>query len=304
MDRIDSLRLFVRLVEGGSFSAAARALKVKQPTASKSIAALEADVGVTLVQRTTRAVRVTEEGRRFAARAQDVLAAFDDLQTEMAAAAAAPAGHIRVSLPIVFGRRFVLAPLSKFLAEHPQISAEIVLDDRYVNLVEEGFDLAVRVGVPIDTSARGTKILDGRRRLVVAPRYIDTYGKPVAPRDLVRHQCLVHGDPSTPSIWRFRRAEGRSSTVTVRGRVSTNNSEGVLQLARSGIGIGLLAHWLVEADLARGSLVTLLDDFEAPPAPVFALTPPGRYPSGVIRALVEHLKRALADATRRTARAD
>jgi len=293
VDRIDALRLFMRLCERGSFSAAARDLKIKQSTASKWVAELEAELGASLVARTTRSVHVTDAGRSFLARARDVLAAFDELTRELSQRRPEPSGPVRVSIPVVFGRLFVVPAIADFLKRHPNVRADVVLADRYVNLVEEGFDLAVRVGVPADTSARGRKLVESRRVLVAAPAYLEAHGRPRAPRDLRHHECLVHVDVSPAVIWRFGRRAGAEVPVPVRGRAAANNSEAVLAMARRGLGIALLADWLVAADLRRGRLVPLLERYTTTPAPVYALSPPGRFASTTVRALVEHLAGAL-----------
>ena len=293
MDRVDALRLFARLADRRSFSAAARDLKIKQSTASKWVAELEAQLGTSLVERTTRALHLTDAGRRLLARSADVLAAFDDLADEFRAAAPEPAGRLRVSLPEVFGRLYVIPALVPFLKAHPRVEAELILSDRYVNLVEEGFDVAVRIGVPVDTSARGRKLADSGRTLVAAPGYLAARGRPAQPGDLKGHDCLVHGQPGAPTVWRFARGGGASVPVSVRGRIAVSNSEAVLMLAKSGLGIALLADFLVAEDLKKKRLVALLPDHAAPRAPIHALTPPGRFTSTTVRAFVDHLARVI-----------
>lgn len=294
MDRIDALRLFVRLAERGSFSAAAKELKVKQSTASKWIAELEAEWGVGLVERTTRSLHLTDAGRRLLSHAQLVLGAFDDMARELRDKSPEPSGCVRLSVPVAFGRMFVVPAVAEFLLAHPKVEAELVLDDRYVDLVERGFDLAVRVGVPTDTSARARKLADGRRCLVASPAYVAAHGEPKAPGDLATHQCLVHGEMGAAPLWRFGPARGAEIPVTVRGRVAANSSEAVHGLACAGMGIALLAEWLVAEDLACGRLVSLLPAYSAPPAPIFVLTPPGRFMPSVVRALSEHLTTSIA----------
>jgi molybdate transport repressor ModE-like protein len=293
MDRIDALRLFSRLAERGSFSAAARDLKIKQSTASKWVAELEATLGASLVERTTRSVRVTDAGRRLLARSREVLAAFDELAADFEERSPEPQGRVRMNVPVVFGRLFVVPAIGEFLRRHSQVSAELVMNDRYVNLVDEGFDLAVRVGVPTDTTARGRKIAESRRVLVAAPSYLKDRGRPESPADLRRHECLQHGDVGQPSMWRFGAEPGGGEPVRVRGRFAANNSEAVLHLARGGLGIALLADWLVNEDIERGRLVPLLEEFAVPPAPVYALSPPGRFASTTVHALVDHLAATL-----------
>ncbi len=299
MDRIEALRLFSRLAERGSFSAAARDLKIKQSTASKWVAELEDELGASLVERTTRSVRITEEGHRLLERARDVLTSFAQLKADFAARSPEPRGPVRVSLPVVFGRRLVVPAIGDFLARHREVSVELVMGDRYVNLVEEGFDLAIRVGVPADTSARGKKLADSRRVLVAAPAYVKAHPKLRSPADLREHECLVHGDGNAAAVWRFGKTAAKAVPVAVRGRFAANNSEAVALLARQGLGIALLADWLVQEDLARGRLVPLLERFVAPPAPIYALSPPGRFPTATVRALTEHLARALSASLQR-----
>jgi molybdate transport repressor ModE-like protein len=289
MDRIDALRLFVRIAEQGSFSAAARDLKIKQSTASKWIAELERQLGASLVERTTRALQLTDAGRQLHARARDMLAGFDAMVEDVSASRQVPTGRVRVSAPVVFGRMFVAPLLVAFARQHPGIELDVALSDRYVNLVEDGVDLAVRVGVPADTTARGHKLVEGRRFLVASPAYLRAHGRPATPRALRDHECLLHGEAKVAAIWRFARAGDRAQPIRVRGRVSVNNSELALELARAGIGVALLAEWLVQRDLAARRLVRLLEDHEAPPAPVYLLTPPGPHPASAIRLLRDHL---------------
>lgn len=293
MDKIDALRLFTRLAERGSFSAAAKDLKIKQSTASKWVAELEAELRTSLVQRTTRSVHITEAGRRLLLRAQDVLVAFDSMKGELEEQNPEPSGRVRLSVPVVFGRLFVVPAIASFLKQHQQVHVELVFNDRYVNLVEEGFDLAVRTGVPSDTSAKGRKLADSRRVLVASPGYLKIRGRPVVPKDLTEHECLVHGDGSVGTTWRFQRDSSAAVAVSVRGRIAASNSEAVLLLARSGLGVALLADWLLGPDLASKRLVPLLEDYAAQPAPIYALTPPGRFTSPAVRTLIEHLATAL-----------
>jgi len=283
------MRLFVRLAERKSFSAAARDLRVKQSTASKWVAELEADLRVALVERTTRSVQLTEAGRRFLACAEDVLRAIDSVTLELQERSPEVSGRVRLSVPVVFGRLFVVPAIIPFLRAHPKVAVDIVFDDRYVNLVEDGFDLAIRVGVPRDTSARGRKLAVSSRILVASPEYLQEHGKPTCPRDLKDHECIAHRDEHVPTTWRFQRAGDAEIPVTVGGRLVANNSEAVLAMAQAGLGLVLLAEWLVEPDLRRNTLVPLLEDYSTPPAPVYALTTPGRYTPAAVRTLLEHL---------------
>jgi molybdate transport repressor ModE-like protein len=293
MDRIEALRLLCRIAERGSFSAAARDVKIKQSTASKWVAELEREFGTTLVERTTRQLRISRDGERVLEHARELLRVFDGMTAELGQKSAEPHGRLRVSIPVVFGRLFVLPAVADYLKRHPEVSVDVVMSDRYVNLVEEGFDLAIRVGARLDTSAKGRKLADGRRVLVAAPAYLRARGVPREPAGLREHDCLVHAELDTRVVWRFGVAGGRTTPVSVRGRCSINNSEAVLQLACAGLGVALLAEWLVADELRRGRLVALLETFPTPPAPVFALTPPGPVASPLARSLSDHLALAL-----------
>jgi DNA-binding transcriptional LysR family regulator len=299
MDRIDALRLFTRLADRGSFSLAAKEAKIKQSTASKWVAQLESELGARLVERTTRSVHVTEAGQRLLVRARELLSAFDEMAAEVEEQSAVPRGRLRMSVPVVFGRLHVVPHIATFLGRFPDVSVELVMSDRYVNLVEEGFDVAIRVGVPVDTSARGRKLADTRRVLVAAPAYLKASGRPREPADLVRHECLLHDDLNAAVIWRFGKKGTAEVPVSVHGRFAANNSEAVLGMARSGLGIALLADWLVGDDVKRGRLLALLEDFTTPPAPVYALSPPGRAASITVRAMTDHLAAALGSRMRR-----
>ncbi|MEM7608580.1 MAG: LysR family transcriptional regulator, partial [Myxococcota bacterium] len=276
MDRIDALRLFLRLVERGSFSAAAKDVHIKQSTASKWLARLEEEYGVALVERTTRALRVTDAGQRLHATATELLGRYDSMAEDLRGGPGPVRGRVRLSVPVVFGQRFVAPLVADFLNEHPDTEAELVFSDRYVNLVEEGFDAAIRVGVPADTSARGRRLAQGARRLVASPAYLDAHGVPSAPADLAAHQCLASGDISLGDRWVIG-FEGRTHTIMARGRISATHAGVLSEYAKGGFGVALLAEWMVRDALESGELRTVLEGATLPPAPVSVLLPPGRY---------------------------
>lgn len=301
MDRINAMRLFSRLVERGSFSAAARDLRIKQSTASKWVAELEEQLGVSLVERTTRALRITPAGNRFHAGCIDVLGNYDELTSEIQNTSPEPSGKLRVSLPVVFGVRFAVPLLADFLRRFPKVSADLALSDRYVNLVEEGFDLALRVGTPVDTSARGHKLSDGGRHLVAAPSYIQRRGKPTTPDALRAHTCLLFSEVGAGTTWQLVSPRGESSRIHLQSPYSANNAEVLLELANQGMGIALLADWLVHEDVRRKRLVRLLPTYSLEPAPIYALTPGHRYTSVTVRLLIQHLREGLLRSSPRRA---
>jgi DNA-binding transcriptional LysR family regulator len=293
MDRLAAMHGFVRLVEVGTFSAVADELRVKQSTVSKWVAALEAELGAQLIERTTRAQRVTESGRLFYQRAKDILATYEDTAAELHSRDASLRGRIRINAPVVFGRLFVVPHVARFLRRHREVEIELVLDDRYVNLVEEGFDLALRTGIPADSTLRARKLAEPPRRLVASPGYVEASPPLETPGDLRDHACLLHTGLQTRQTWQLRRGD-RSFHVAVRGRFSANNSEALLAMARSGLGVALLASWLVDADVRGGRLIALLPGYELPAAPVQALLPPGRHTHPRVRVFLDYLAEALA----------
>jgi DNA-binding transcriptional LysR family regulator len=282
------MQAFVRLVEAGSFSAAAAELRVKQSTVSKWVAALEEQFGAQLVERTTRSQRVTEPGQRFYERARELLAAYEEATHELQERAPEPRGLLRVSVPTVFGRLFVVPHVARLMRRYPELELELVFSDRYVNLVEEGIDVAIRVGLPADSTFRARKLGETRRHLVASPGYLEQHRAPRTPRELKEHSCLLHTGLRTGDVWSFRRG-GKAVQAPVRGRLSANNSEAVLVMARAGLGVALLAEWLVEADLKSGRLVSLMPDYAPPPAPIQAVMPPGKYLHPRVRAFIDFL---------------
>lgn len=290
MDRITALRAYVRVVETGSFSAAARELRVKQPTVSKWIAALEAELGTQLIERTTRSQRVTEPGERFLGHARQILAAHDEAMADMLERLPEPRGRIRMSVPVVFGRRHLLGPLERFLARHPRIELELVFGDRYVRLVDEGLDVAVRVGTPVDSSDRAIRLGGTGRKVVASPAYLEAHGAPRRPSDLRDHACLTHTGLSA-SWWFSRR--GKTRRVRVGGRVAANHSDALLAMALASHGVAMLADWLVDEPIEQGRLVHLLEGWALPEAPISALVPPTRHVQPHVRALLDHLSAEL-----------
>ena len=291
MDRLEAMRAFVRVVELGSFSKAGVELRVKQSTISKWIAALEDRLEVTLIERTSRSQRVTDPGRLFYERCKEILANYEAAEAELQQRTPELSGRLRVSAPVVFGHRHVVPRLPSFMRRHPKLELELRLDDRYVRMLDEGFDLAIRVGTPVDSSFRARTLARTRRYVVAAPAYLAHAGTPSAPRELREHECLIH--TRGLAEWSFTRA-GKQTAVSVAGRVSADNSEAVLTLVRAGLGVAMLASWLVDKDLASGRLIALLADYDPPPAPIQALLPPSRRVHPRVRAFLDHLAPSLA----------
>ena len=292
MDRLTAMRAFVRLVDLGTFSAVAEELRIKQSTVSKWVAALEDEVGVQLLTRTTRRLRITEAGEQFYGRAREILAAYDDATATLQNRSLELTGRLRVSLPVVFGTMYVAPWISTFLEQHPKIDLELFFDDRYANLMQDELDVIVRVGLAVDSTLRARTLGQSIRRVVASPAYLTAAGTPRTPQALAEHAVLRHSSALRAEPWVFA-FKGRTIRVPVRARLYANNSRALAMAAESGLGIAMLADWLVDPYIDRGTLVPLLEGYDPPPAPIQALMAPGRVSHPRVRAFVDGLADAL-----------
>jgi DNA-binding transcriptional LysR family regulator len=256
--------------------------------ASKLVARLETDLGVKLLNRTTRALSLTEAGQAYAERLRTLVEAWDDLETEVQNAAIAPRGLIRLTAPLSFGTTRLAPLLARFAAEYPDIALEVHFADRIVNLVEEGFDAAIRVGTPTDTTLTGRKLCTARVLTLASPGYLYTHGTPRRPEDLASHPCIIDLNFREPHRWPFR--DGK---VTVKGRLSFSNATACLAAAEAGLGVASVPDFVADAALAEGRVVPILGDFDPPPLGVHALYPSGRHLPAKLRVLVDFMARAL-----------
>ncbi len=288
MNRLGPERMFLTVVETGSFAAAAARLGTGSGQASKLVARLEADLGVKLLNRTTRALSLTQAGQAYADRLRALVEAWDDLQTEVQNAAVAPRGLIRLTAPLSFGTTRLAPLLARFATEFPEIALEVHFADRVVNLVEEGFDAAIRVGTPTDTTLTGRKLCTARVLALAAPAYLATQGTPQTPQDLANHPCIIDLNFREPHRWPFR-----TGKVAVSGRLAFSNASACLAAAEAGLGIASVPDFVADAALADGRVVAILTDFDPPPLGVFALYPSGRHLPAKVRVLVDFMAKAL-----------
>ncbi|MCR9139782.1 MAG: LysR family transcriptional regulator [Alphaproteobacteria bacterium] len=291
---LGNIALFVQIVEKGSLTAAGRECGLSPTTVSERLAALEAHYGVVLLNRTTRAISLTDEGRALVEGAKSVLGEVADLDSRIRYGARALSGPIRISAPIDTGRSLIAPAVSLFLAEHPAISVEILLSDGYVDIVAEGIDIAVRFGDIADSSLRVRRLSQKRRVVCAAPAYLKIHGEPQTPDDLKNHNCLVmRFGTSLDNVWHLGTA--RSATaITVRGDRVANDGALVRQWCLDGHGIILKSELDVGVDLQAGRLVELLAQYAAPPIPIHMLFPPARVRPRRVRALADRLVRVFA----------
>jgi DNA-binding transcriptional LysR family regulator len=296
MDRFQALRVFSQVVESGSFSAAADRLGLSTTAASRHVADLEAHLQTRLLNRTTRRVSLTETGRAFYERAVQVLGDLEEAEQEASRAAVVPRGTIKLTTSVNFGVRHVAPAIAAFLAAHPGVRFDVSLSDRVVDLVEEGFDLAVRLGMPGSDNVVARTL--GETRLVpcASPAYLQAHGAPQVPEDLARHNCFTYEYVRPRNLWRFLDASGAERTVRVSGSLHSNNGDLLAEAAAQGAGIVFEPAFIVGPDVRAGRLVPLLQEFVAPPIPIYAVYPSRKHLSAKVRAFVDFLLERFAQA--------
>ncbi|WP_096704538.1 LysR family transcriptional regulator [Magnetospirillum sp. 15-1] len=286
--RFDTILAFVRVAETGSFSEAARRLNLSKSMISRQVSALEADLGVRLLHRTTRSLSPTEAGRAYLERCQRILADLDEANLLVSHLQAVPRGRLRVSAPLSFGIGHLSSCLPGFLERYPEIELEMGFTDRHVDLVEEGWDLAVRIGRLADSSLIVRRLAPVRRLAAASPAYLARRGTPVRPEDLAGHDCLTHGG-RVHSEWRFTGDDGKPLQVEVRGRFDADNGDVLRDMALAGLGIVLLPSFFLGDDIRAGKLVPLLEKYVPLDSSLNAVYPHGRHLSPKVRAFVDHL---------------
>ncbi len=289
MDSVSAMEIFVRVVQAGSFSAAARDLDLTPSAVSKQISRLEDRLGARLMNRTTRQLSLTEVGAAFHERANRILADVAEAERAVADLHGAPRGTLKLNLPQSFGRRYVIPIIPDFLAANPELRIDVTLNDRFVDLIDEGVDLAVRIGELSDSSLIARRLAPNRRIVCGAPAYFEKNGKPAHPAELVGHNCLVYTYRASRNDWRLICPDGGDEVVTVAGNLEANEAEALYSFMLDGIGLCLLPLWLVGPDLEAGRLEQACPGYHAPDSAISAVYPPGRHLSPKVRAFVDFL---------------
>lgn len=286
MDRLTCMQTFIRVVESGSISAAAGELDQSSQLTGKQLRMLEQNLGIQLINRTTRSQSLTDSGRLFYERAKNILAEMEEAEAVIAETRAIPRGNLRISAPITFGSQLLASKLPEYLKQNPEVSLELCLSNRTVDLVEERFDAVFRTGELADSQLLARTLAPYQMVICAAPAYLDEAGTPLAPQDLTRHQCLIFTHPSMRTEWKFEGPGGQVS-VPVTGRFKTNNSEALLAAALSGLGIIMQPHPLMSAEIAAGRLVRILPDYELPGRPVHVLYAQDRRMTPRLRSFID-----------------
>jgi DNA-binding transcriptional LysR family regulator len=296
MDRLAAMEAFVRVVDAGSFSGAARLLRVGQPAVSKTIAQLEERLGVRLLLRSTHGLTPTEAGRSFYERARRAIEEADEAEHAARGAGATLSGRLRICAAVTFSRLHVLPRLPLFLEQHPQLDVDFVLDDRNIDLIEEGIDIALRMGNLADSNLIARKIAQSPRHVFATPAYLERMGVPHVPADLAGHQAVIYEQRGGGTEWSFHR-EGTTASVAMQGRIRVTAAEGVREGVFAGMGLAVASEWMFAPELASGAVKTVLDGWSLPPVDLWAVFPTGRQTSAKARAFASFIESQISDPT-------
>jgi len=297
VDKLVAIRNVVKITESTSLSAAARTLGMSLPVVSRGLAELERGLGVRLFTRTTRSLALTDEGETYRQHCLRILADIDEAESALDQIRATPKGRVTVSAPLLFGRLRVAPLLPAFLARYPDVSVALLLNDRVVNLIDEGIDVAVRIAPLADSTLIARRLGQVRRVVCASPAYLKHYGTPHKPADLRAHNCLLNVG-SNAGDWRFR-AGAKEARLRVSGNFVSNSSDALIEVACQGVGLVRVLSYQVEAMLAAKQLVEVLGKFAVTATPINAVMSPGRMTLPKVRGLVDYLAQSL-DAKRKT----
>ena len=288
MDRLGEMEAFVRVVEAGGFTGAAKLLSLSKSAVSKHVSSLEQRLGAQLLQRTTRKVSLTEIGHAYYEQAIRALAAAEEADSVASAMQATPQGHLRLTAPLSFGVRRLMPAIADFMRQLPNVTIELDLEDRFVDLMAENYDAAIRIGDLAASSLRARRIGDARLHLVASPGYLSRHGQPVQIEDLTRHELLAYTNVVRGG-WRLRGPKGEERQIRPGRRLAVNNGDALVQAAEEGLGIALLPAFICEDAVGDGRLIEVLPEAEPEPLGIHVLFPPGRYMAPKLRALIDHL---------------
>lgn len=293
---LEAWAIFAKVAELGSFARAAQELGLANPTVSKAIARLEARLGVALIARTSRRLSLTDAGRGALERATLILREGELAEDEAAEQSSVPRGRVRISAPLSFGIGYMAAALPGLMTAHPQVTLDLELSDRHVDLVAEGFDLALRIARLEDSSMLARRLCAVRLMLVAAPSYLDRHGRPAHPAELEGHHALFYTGGETPGLWRFTHPRFGEETVRPPARLWTDNADMLAPALSSGQGLAIQPEFLVWRELRDGTLEHVMPAWVPPPLGLYLLMPPSPLRPLRVQVVIDHLARALADA--------
>ncbi len=295
MDRFGALRVFTQVVESESFARAAERLRMSTSAVSRHVAELEAHLQNRLLNRTTRRVTLTEAGRAFYERSVQLLQDLEEAENEAARSARLPRGTLKVSTSVNFGVRHTTPAITGFLERYPDLSFDISLSDRIVDLVEEGVDVAIRIGSVGSDSVVARRLGETLVVPCASPEYLARHGAPRAPEELASHNCLTYEYGPARNQWRFVDSDGRERVARVTGNLHSNNGDLLAEAAAQGAGIVYQPTFIVGDAVRAGRLVPLLQDFQAPPLPIYAVYPSRKHLSAKVRLFIDFLVERFAE---------
>lgn len=291
MDKLKAMQTFVQIADSGSLTAAAHALASSLPAVVRTLAALEAHLGVRLFNRTTRRISLTEEGRRYLQTCRELLAAVDDAEAALGAEAGEPSGHLVITAPVLFGQMHVAPAVSRFVQRYERMRCSVLLHDRVVNLLEEGVDVGIRISHLEDSSLVAQPVGSLRRVVVASPAYLKKHGSPAHPNDLLKANCVRFDGPSGP--WWVFHEKGKSFSVPVSGNLDFNHAAPAVEACVAGLGFGMFISYQVAPWLAAGKLKAVLPGFEPPPRPINIVYPHARLLPARTRVFIDWMKDSL-----------
>src|SRR5246127_2339449 len=297
MDRFAAMDAFIRVVDAGSFSGAARQLRMGQSAVSKAIVQLEERLSVRLLLRSTRGLTPTEAGRNFYERAKRSIEEADGAELAARGAAATLSGRLRVQATVAFGRLHVIPSLPAFLAQYPELDVDLVIDDRNINLVEFGIDIGLGVGQLGNSKLSARKIAQCQTLVIGTPSYFNTAGVPRIPADLVRHQVIIYEQPLGGPTWTFRQGAAEASVI-LNGRVHLNDTVGVRGCVFADLGLAIASEWMFALELRDKTVKAVLADWSLPPVEAWAVFPTGRQASAKARAFASFIERQMLNPDR------
>jgi len=294
MDRLNAMRTYRAVVETGGFSAAARHLGLSKAAVSKQVAELEAHFGTALLHRTTRRLNATDAGRRYFENCVRLLDELNDVEAEVRNSQAEPSGRLRISAPVNFGNAVLSPVICAVMQRYPKLEVQVELNDRFVDLIEEGFDVALRIRTNLpDSSLIARRLCQITRSVCAAPSYLKRMGTPKAPEELKNHACLIYSLSTSPFDWKFG-AGNRTVTVRVNGGIQSNNGQFLMSFLHAGLGIALLPDFTVGEDIRAGRLKRILENYPVEPHDLYVVYPANRHQSPKLRAFMEVATQHLA----------